>query len=190
MIVGERLRLVREREDDMSQSALARLVGMTPSAISQIESGTSKKPSADNLMPIAKALRVNPEWLMTGKGYTYTIDTLGDRIHAARMESGMTMAQVASKGRWAEGDFLRWENDEEVPPKKTINYMANILDFHPDWPEAKLHVVEISEPPTQPYGLSPAESAMIEKYRRMTADKQTAAQTVFDALAQSEVSDG
>lgn len=67
MVIGERLKLAR-KQAKLSQSELARRAKVTPSAISQMEAGITKKPSAENLLPIAKALKINPEWLMTGKG--------------------------------------------------------------------------------------------------------------------------
>jgi len=51
-----------------TQQALADEVGMTKASISGLELGTSKKPAADNLLPIAKAVHATPEWLLTGRG--------------------------------------------------------------------------------------------------------------------------
>jgi transcriptional regulator with XRE-family HTH domain len=67
MLIGERLKIARESAK-ISQSALARATKITPSAISQLELGMTKKPSASNLLPLAKALNVDPNWLITGKG--------------------------------------------------------------------------------------------------------------------------
>ena len=67
MIFGERLELARKAAG-LSQSALARAIGVTPSAISQIEAGGTKKPSSENLLPIADALDVNTQWLISGNG--------------------------------------------------------------------------------------------------------------------------
>ena len=67
MIIGERLKIARNNRG-LSQSALARKAGITPSAISQIEAGLTKKPSSENLLPLASALNIDPNWLITGKG--------------------------------------------------------------------------------------------------------------------------
>ncbi|MGJ7533919.1 MULTISPECIES: helix-turn-helix domain-containing protein [unclassified Variovorax] len=49
-----------------SQVQLADEVGVTQSAIGNIESGLRQRPR--ELVSLAKALRVSPEWLETGKG--------------------------------------------------------------------------------------------------------------------------
>jgi len=67
MVFGERLRMAR-RKAGLTQKQLGDAVGMTKGSISGLENGSSKNPSAGNLLPIAKALGVNPEWLLTGKG--------------------------------------------------------------------------------------------------------------------------
>jgi len=103
----------------LSQAQLGAAIGVSKNAISQMELGSSKNPSAENLLPLAEALGVDPKWLISGKGPMY--------------------------------------------PKPDI-------------------ITEAS--------LTPDEAAMLEKYRRMDADKQTAAQTVFDALAQPEQRNG
>jgi transcriptional regulator with XRE-family HTH domain len=59
----DRVRALRERKR-MSQADLARRVGVTPQAIQAIERGKVKKPQ--NLTAIAKALSVNPDFLLEG----------------------------------------------------------------------------------------------------------------------------
>ena len=63
---GERIKQ-RRTQLGMSQGALARLVGMAQSTLSEIERGDTKLPSADNLMRIAKVLGVTQAWIVTGK---------------------------------------------------------------------------------------------------------------------------
>lgn len=60
-----RIKAVRE-EAGLSQQDLADLSGVGQSTIGMIESGDRKNPR--NLLEIAKALKVSPEWLKTGKG--------------------------------------------------------------------------------------------------------------------------
>ncbi|HKI61823.1 MAG TPA: helix-turn-helix transcriptional regulator [Mariprofundaceae bacterium] len=67
MTFGERLKSRRIQINETQQS-LAEKVGMTKASISGLELGSSKKPSSENLLPLARALGVNPEWLITGKG--------------------------------------------------------------------------------------------------------------------------
>lgn len=63
--LAQRLRYCRERAG-LSQSALARAVGIKPQAVQLIEAGRVEKPR--NLLALAAALEVNPAWLQTGEG--------------------------------------------------------------------------------------------------------------------------
>jgi transcriptional regulator with XRE-family HTH domain len=64
---GERF-LARREELRMTQEELADKAGITRMAISKIELGMTKKPRVDNLFALAKALKVSPDWLASGKG--------------------------------------------------------------------------------------------------------------------------
>lgn len=62
-------RLARlRRAAGLSQSELARRVGLTPASISLLESADSKGPSATTLIAIAAVLECNPAWLLLGRG--------------------------------------------------------------------------------------------------------------------------
>lgn len=65
MSIGSRIREQR-CEIGWSQVQLADEAGVTQSAIGNIESGLRQRPR--ELVSIARALRVSPEWLETGKG--------------------------------------------------------------------------------------------------------------------------
>lgn len=56
----------------MTQEELAKKTGVTKSAISQYESGLTKKMDGDKLLLIAKSLSVSAEWLIYGKDQ-YTV---------------------------------------------------------------------------------------------------------------------
>lgn len=60
--LGHRIARLRE-EKGLSQSALARLMGTSQSAVSQIESG-DRNPSYDTIRQMAKALEVTPAHLI------------------------------------------------------------------------------------------------------------------------------
>lgn len=64
MSLGARIATIRE-DAGLSQSALARAVGTSQSAISQIESG-ERNPSYTMIRQIAEALRVSPAYLVGG----------------------------------------------------------------------------------------------------------------------------
>lgn len=63
--LAQRLRYCRERMG-VSQSALARTVGIKPQAVQLIEAGRVEKPR--HLLALATALGVNPTWLLEGDG--------------------------------------------------------------------------------------------------------------------------
>lgn len=56
------------RLQDMTQTDLARLVGVQRSAVSHWESPLGKNPTVGNLRKIAKVTGVGFEWLATGRG--------------------------------------------------------------------------------------------------------------------------
>lgn len=65
--IAERAKEAREAlKPKVSQIELARRAGVSPGTIGNLEAGTRKNPR--ELLEIAAALEVNPEWLKTGKG--------------------------------------------------------------------------------------------------------------------------
>ncbi|WP_255453194.1 helix-turn-helix transcriptional regulator [Thermomonas sp. HDW16] len=63
----ERIRRAR-RKAGLSQAALAELVKVQRSAVSNWESATQVLPTMQNLVAIARTCRVSIEWLGTGRG--------------------------------------------------------------------------------------------------------------------------
>lgn len=62
----------------MTKSGLAKLVRVTPSAVSQWLSRETKAPSPANLFAIADALNYSARWLATGKGPARSCEQWGD----------------------------------------------------------------------------------------------------------------
>lgn len=67
MHLAQRIRQAR-RKEKLSQEALAKLLGVQRSAVSNWESVNPAKPAMTNLIAIAKATSVSLEWLATGQG--------------------------------------------------------------------------------------------------------------------------
>lgn len=67
MHLRDRIRTARERTN-ITRAALARRVGVRPSAAVQWESAKGTSPSVENLTRIANVLDVRFEWLTTGRG--------------------------------------------------------------------------------------------------------------------------
>lgn len=65
--LGERVR-ARRKELKMTQVALANLVGIKQPSLSDIENGETTEMKGSTLLQLAAALRMNPEFLRTGRG--------------------------------------------------------------------------------------------------------------------------
>ncbi|CAK0768915.1 HTH-type transcriptional regulator, cell division transcriptional repressor [Gammaproteobacteria bacterium] len=63
MNIGEKIRQ-RRVELGLSQTALAKKIGIKGAAVSLWETGGTKTLKGDNLLKVAKALEVSPEWLI------------------------------------------------------------------------------------------------------------------------------
>jgi transcriptional regulator with XRE-family HTH domain len=64
--LGQRLRRARQHRKK-NQTQLAQAAGITQSSISDLETGATKEISGPTLIAISHALKVRPEWLVTGK---------------------------------------------------------------------------------------------------------------------------
>lgn len=67
MSMGDRLRFLMEVRET-TQVQLAKTIGLTQAAISNLVTDDSRKPSAPTLMKIAAALECNPNWILDGRG--------------------------------------------------------------------------------------------------------------------------
>lgn len=63
---GLRLRYAREELRKLKQTPLAKLASITQPSLSDLETGATKEVSGPVLIALAKALKVRPEWLITG----------------------------------------------------------------------------------------------------------------------------
>lgn len=67
MKLAQRIRQAR-RKAKLSQQALAEMVGVQRSAVSNWESANYTQPAIANLIAIATATNISMEWLATGRG--------------------------------------------------------------------------------------------------------------------------
>lgn len=67
MTIGNRIRSIRVARG-LSQTKLARTIGVTQGALSQIELGFVSTIKAETLVRLASALHTNPHWIQTGRG--------------------------------------------------------------------------------------------------------------------------
>ena len=88
MDIGDRIKQ-RRKDLKLTQRQLGKLVGVTGSAISQMELGQTQHLLAKHALALAKTLNVSVEWLLTGEGQAqgvseprqgYGIDRLGSEL--------------------------------------------------------------------------------------------------------------
>lgn len=65
MNTGQRIKR-RRLELGLTQAALARMVGIKPPSLADIESGKTKRAAGETLIAIARHLKTTPEHLLTG----------------------------------------------------------------------------------------------------------------------------
>ena len=75
--VGDRLKRARMALD-ISQEMLGQRIGVSRSAIAQVESGISSSLNAENLAKAAQILGRNAVWLASGEGEEYSVEGLGE----------------------------------------------------------------------------------------------------------------
>lgn len=97
MTRGERLRWLLEVRE-ISQSELGRRIGLTQSAISNLVTDNSRKPSAPSLLLIAAELQCNPQWVLDGKGdpFAWRVITDADRLDLLTAYDGLSTEAKAT----------------------------------------------------------------------------------------------
>ena len=83
--LADRIRQAR-RTALFSQTSLATVVGVTPSAVAQWEHPSGTRPSLERLALIAHATTVNFEWLATGTGKPRRKDLQSEEASALKTE--------------------------------------------------------------------------------------------------------
>jgi transcriptional regulator with XRE-family HTH domain len=91
--LADRIKIARERLG-LSQSQLARIAGVTPAAIGNYEQGTTK--TVRNLVDVATALKVRPEWLANGTG---PMEAPTARVSAESLELARQIEQLSTPQR-------------------------------------------------------------------------------------------
>lgn len=79
MGIGQRVKALRVASG-LSQTALAKSIGLTQGALSQIETGSVVTIRGETLVRLAGALGANAQWIQSGKGspVAATVDTVDE----------------------------------------------------------------------------------------------------------------
>lgn len=108
--LAKRLRYAREQAG-LSQSGLARGIGIRPQAIQAIEAGQVRRPR--NIVEIAAALGVAPEWLLLGKG---RMDALHVQEPSGRYDASGLSAEAIGFAR----DWMELPKAQRVAVRETV----------------------------------------------------------------------
>lgn len=118
--LAERIKSERKAQG-LNQVELGKAVGVSKSSVHQWESGLTKELTGNNLINAAKALKVNADWLSTGKGSKHITDSLQPSILDNNIAVGpesrgdVPVISWVQAGAWCEaidnfnvGDAERW----------------------------------------------------------------------------------
>lgn len=133
----DRLKRLR-KELGFSQAAFAKRIGVSPAAISEIESGRNKL-TVRNFDAICREFNVNPTWLETGEGEIFSEPKDG-------------LARLAEEYNLNDGDLAIIKSFAELPPELRVlavefakNFVRNMqakLDIEDRKPDDQLTVEE------------------------------------------------
>lgn len=118
MSLKERLALALQGPPKTTQAALARACSVQPPSVSDWLSGKSKTLEGSNLINAAKCLKVNPEWLATGKGPMHGYkDANPSRYRVAESDGddGALPIAIAEVRGACGGGSVNWSNDGREP---------------------------------------------------------------------------
>lgn len=106
LTLGDRLRYLLEVRG-YSQVALAKKIGITQAAISNLVTDNSRKPSAPTLLKLAAALQANPDWILTGQGDPFEINVIGRKAEKELLEAFRDMDPQAQAALVAAAKAMR-----------------------------------------------------------------------------------
>lgn len=154
--LGERLKKVLD-DKGLTQADLAEMIDTTQMAVSHIIANKTKKPR--NLLEIANALGVDPNWLRTGNSTTIINSTVNDSPISNHQNH---FFDVRGSGRTAGG----------VHPHQAGNLALFALNYER---LAKLAGVEVLNKHFEPYfdALHFSEEGVIELLRQRSAENMT-----------------
>jgi transcriptional regulator with XRE-family HTH domain len=125
MNINERI-IAKMKELGMRQADLARATGATKGAVNQWFKGATA-PSGENLIKVAQALRVTPEWLQFGKESRVPVNVVA--LHGGELPAPVAKEVIASDSN--EQMLLRLfremtdDQQEEILKKATDTHETN-----------------------------------------------------------------
>lgn len=106
MTIGDRIRYLRELQG-YKQAELAMKAGITQAAISNLETDSSRKPSAPTLLRLAEALECDPQWLLDGIGEPKQERALNSSSENELLEAFRAMTPAARRALLAAAKAMK-----------------------------------------------------------------------------------
>ncbi|MBL0142631.1 MAG: helix-turn-helix transcriptional regulator [Betaproteobacteria bacterium] len=157
---GERLKRLRE-EKQVSVSSLAKHLGISRSAVSQLESGESKGMKPANLLSAAELLGVDPKTLLYGENVDRGAATAATSALAAVDVPivGYALASPEHDGHFSDADFPVGHGDGYVPwPTRDKNAYALLVRGDSMQPRIRPGEIIVMEPNRQ---VQPGDDVMV-----------------------------
>lgn len=150
--VGERIKIVRDYKNKMSQNGFAQKLGTTAAAISRYESNLRAIPSSI-IISISREFGISREWLETGEGEmlvqtnTQTLDRIAQRYSRSKTFRAMldVYTEMDEEGQAAVERYVellseavaKGEDPAEVDVDKAAVSISNIISTAEDGKTAK-----------------------------------------------------
>lgn len=113
--IAERLKDAREKAQ-MTQPQLAASAGVSAGTIGNIEAGTRRNPR--ELLAIARAVRVNPQWLLDGTGPRASLEAAESNVSPLiKQWPPVPLVSWVQAGQWTEigGEFAAGDAEDWLP---------------------------------------------------------------------------
>lgn len=132
--VGLRIRHARfELRKKMRQADLAKAAGIKQPSLSELETGETKEISGPTLIALARALRVRPEWLLTGEEPIEP--TTAETLSSDELELLTLYRNASSRWKIAIKYMARLRHDERQ--EEAVSYLLSKVAATPV-PDEKL----------------------------------------------------
>lgn len=145
-MINERIRMIRTKLD-LSQREFGRLLGVTGSYISQVESNRIQ-PSIDFICVLIRVFRVNRAWLEDGSGSMMLEEdrpSLGERLRTARIKRGYTQVELAKTAECNRNSISTAERSQTTPSADLVEKICKALWINESWLRFGMGSMERSE---------------------------------------------
>lgn len=121
--IGKRLLQLREERQGLQAAEVARALRITPSALSQLERGTTKNPRPENLLAAARFFNVSVAWLINGTGPRLHVEAETE----SEAQALLMFRKLSASGQGAALAQLEWMAGRDAAPGD-----SDALPFNPN----------------------------------------------------------